>query len=58
MGHPVSQFELQPVPVDNTRIDKLESTVNEQLNLIQHRLDIMVDLMNKTRQLDRERNTF
>ena len=39
---------------------ELESVVYELLNIIKHsdRLDVQVELLNKTRQLDRERNLF
>ena len=62
MGYPLrdslSEFELQPVPIDI--MEKLESVVYELLNIIKHseRIDVQVDLLNKTRQLDRERNLF
>ena len=64
MGYPLrdslSEFELQPVPIDNARMEKLESVVYELLSIIKHseRIDVQVDLLNKTRQLDRERNLF
>ena len=64
MGYPLrdslSEFELLPVPIDNARMEKLESVVYELLNIIKHseRIDVQVDLLNKTRQLDRERNLF
>ena len=64
MGYPLrdsfkrSEFELQSV--DNARMEKLESVVYELLNIIKHseRIEVQVDLLNKTRQLDRERNLF
>ena len=64
MGYPLrdslSEFELQPVPIDTARMEKLESVVNELLKIIKHsdQLDVHEDLINKTRQLDRERNTL
>ena len=64
MGNPLrnvnslSEFEFQPVPIDNSRMEKLESVVYELLNIIKHRLDVQVDLLNKTRQLDRVRHLF
>ena len=62
MGYPLreSEFELQPVPIDNARMEKLESVVYELLNIIKHsdKIAVQVDLLNKTRQLDRERNLF
>ena len=66
MGYPLininslSEFELQPVPIDIARMEKLESVVNELFNIIKHseRLSVQVDLLNKTRQLDREINFF
>ena len=55
---PLSEFELQPVPI--ARMKKLVSVGYELLNIIKHseRIDVQVDLLNKTRQLDRERNLF
>ena len=66
MGYPLrdykslSEFELLPVPIDNARMEKLESVVYELLNIIKHsdQIAVQVDLLNKTRQLDRERNLF
>ena len=64
MGYPLrnslSEFELKPVLIDIARMEKLESVVYELLNIIKHseRLSVQVDLLNKTRQLDRERNLF
>ena len=56
----LSEFELQPVLLDTARIEKLESVVYELSSIIKHsdRIDVQVDLLNKTRQLDRERNLF
>ena len=56
----LSEFELQTIPIDIARMEKLESVVYELLNIIKHseRIDVQVDLLNKTRQLDRERNLF
>ena len=34
MGRPISEFELRPVPVANSRMEKLESVVNDLLNII------------------------
>ena len=49
---------MQPVPI--ARMEKLESVVYEILNIIKlsERIDVQLDLLNKTRQLDRERNLF
>ena len=66
MGYPLrdykslSEFELLPVPIDNARMEKLESVVYELLNIIKHsdQFVVQVDLLNKTRQLERERNLF
>ena len=62
MGYPLreSEFELQPVPIDNARMEKLESVVYELFNIIKHsdQFVVQVDPLNKTRQLDRERNLF
>ena len=45
----LSEFELQPVPLDTARMEKLESVVYELLNIIKHsdRLDVQVDLLKK-----------
>ena len=44
MGFPISEFELQPVAVDNARMEKLESIVYELLNIIKHSDRLSVQL--------------
>ena len=45
MGYPsrdsLSEFNLQPVPIDNARMEKLESVVYELLNILNKLIESM-----------------
>ena len=56
----LSKLESQPVPIDYARMEKLDQLFMSYLTLLNILIGSMckVDLLNKTRGPDRERNTL
>ena len=57
---PPSKALAEILSFDNTRIEKIESTINELLNILKHskRSKIHMDLLNKIEQIEEERIKF